>query len=130
MQDFFGPDFKITNCNFNFFRIFFSPGAEIKAGRTDCRYLPVGDGIIRRFAPVGGTEGSCFSGYFPGVCEILSVISADRLAFVVKMLIFECFYRFRKLSLIIFDYIILPPVACLYAVVYPTLLLFNLNKLL
>lgn len=121
---------KITNRNFIFFRIFFSGPVRIGSGMyalplSVCRAELSADFIRQPCAdtPVCGP-------FFRTAVKYCLLCFSDRLLFAVKILIFERVYRFCKLFLSVYDHIILSAETWCCAVMYPTLLLFNLNKLL
>ena len=121
---------KITIRNFNFFWIFFRPGAQMKAGLAHCRYRSAGAELSADFHPSAVRRCSFFGQFFRTAVKYCPLCFSDRLLFAVKILIFERVYRFCKLFLSVYDHIILSAETWCCAVMYPTLLLFNLNKLL
>ena len=121
---------KITIRNFNFFSDFFRPGAQMKAGLAHCRYRSAGAELSADFIRQPCADTPVCGPFFRTAVKYCLLCFSDRLLFAVKILIFERVYRFCKLFLSVYDHIILSAETWCCAVMYPTLLLFNLNKLL
>ena len=109
---------------------FFRPGAQMKAGLAHCRYRSAGAELSADFIRQPCADTPVCGPFFRTAVKYCLLCFSDRLLFAVKILIFERVYRFCKLFLSVYDHIILSAETWCCAVMYPTLLLFNLNKLL